>query len=134
MDTGTIFMDCPAYMDEHGVVRCGLPAGVEHLHAVWSSDGPLESARIRCPCDHWFNGPVESLTWDKATSAAVPAAAAGSGAGYRFRPARKGRPRLVPAGSITARQTSPSAAGSVGFPAADVSTGRKTNCLLDRSR
>ena len=69
MDTNTIFMDCPAYMDEHGAVRCGLPAEVEHRYAVQSSDGPLESAKIRCPRGHWFNGPLESLTWDKRTSA-----------------------------------------------------------------
>ena len=71
MDTGTIFMDCPAYMDKHGAVRCGLPAEVEYRYAVRSSDGPLESAKIRCPLGHWFNGPVESLTWDKPTSTNV---------------------------------------------------------------
>ena len=69
MDTNTIFMDCPAYMDKHGAVRCGLPAEVEDRYAVRSSDGPLESAKIRCPRGHWFNGPLESLTWDKGTSA-----------------------------------------------------------------
>jgi hypothetical protein len=63
-----IFMDCPAYMDEDGVVRCGLPAEVEYRYAVRSSDGPLESAKVRCPRGHWFNGPVESLTWDKRTT------------------------------------------------------------------
>jgi hypothetical protein len=62
MNTGTIFMDCPAYMDEHGLLRCGLPAEVEHRYVIRSTDGPLESAKIRCPRDHWFNGPVESLT------------------------------------------------------------------------
>ena len=63
-----IFMDCPAYMDKHGAVRCGLPAEVERRYAVRSSAGPVESAKIRCPRGHWFNGPVESLTWDKRTS------------------------------------------------------------------
>jgi len=24
-------------------------------------DGPLESAKIRCPRGHWFNGPIASL-------------------------------------------------------------------------
>jgi hypothetical protein len=75
VDTGMIFMDCPAYMDEHGAARCGLPAEVEHRYAVRSSDGPLESAKIRCPRGHWFNGPVESLTWEKHTSATVLGAA-----------------------------------------------------------
>ena len=70
-----IFMDCPAYMDEDGGVRCGLPAEVEYRYAVRSSDGPLESARVRCPRGHWFNGPVESLTWDKRTTATVRGAA-----------------------------------------------------------
>jgi hypothetical protein len=70
-----IFMDCPAYMDEHGAERCGLSAEVEHRYTVRSSDGPLESAKIRCPRGHWFNGPVESLTWEKHTSATVVGAA-----------------------------------------------------------
>ena len=71
VDTGMIFMDCPAYMDEHGAVRCGLPAELERTYAVQSSDGPVASAKVRCPRGHWFNGPVESLTWDKGTSATV---------------------------------------------------------------
>ena len=71
MDADMIFMDCPAYMDKHGAVRCGLPAEVEHRYTVRSSDAPLECAKIRCPRGHWFNGPVESLTWGKRTSAAV---------------------------------------------------------------
>ena len=29
-----------------------------------STDGPLECAMIRCPAGHWFNGAIESLTWD----------------------------------------------------------------------
>ncbi len=29
METDLIFMDCPAYMDKRGAVRCGLPAEVE---------------------------------------------------------------------------------------------------------
>jgi hypothetical protein len=71
VDTGMIFMDCPAYMDEHGAARCGLPAEVERRYAVQSSDGPMESVKVRCPRGHWFNGPVEALTWDKHTTATV---------------------------------------------------------------
>ena len=41
-----------------------------------SSDGPLDSAKIRCPRGHWFNGPLESLI------CAVPQA--------ETRPAREG--------------------------------------------
>ena len=57
------FVDCPAYADKHGTIRCGLPAEVEERYTVISTDGPLDSARIRCPRGHWFNGPVEALSW-----------------------------------------------------------------------
>jgi hypothetical protein len=30
-----------------------------------STDGPLESAMIRCPAGHVFNGPIEFLSYDK---------------------------------------------------------------------
>lgn len=70
-----MFLDCPAYMDQRGAARCGLPAVVEDRYTVNSTDGPLESARIRCPRGHYFNGPLESLTWDKAPSAAPSAPA-----------------------------------------------------------
>jgi hypothetical protein len=63
MKTNVMFLDCPAYMDEQGRTRCGLPAEVQHRYTVESSSGPLESAKIRCPRGHWFNGPVEFLTW-----------------------------------------------------------------------
>jgi hypothetical protein len=59
------FIDCPAYMDEHGAVRCGLPAEILCRYTMTSTDGPLESARIQCPRQHWFNGPIEFLTWKK---------------------------------------------------------------------
>jgi hypothetical protein len=36
-----------------------------------STDGPLESTRIRCPRGHWFNGPVESLTFGERPDAAA---------------------------------------------------------------
>jgi hypothetical protein len=62
MNTHVMFLDCPAYLDRHGAVRCGLPAEVEYRYTVRSSDGPMESAKIRCPRGHWFNGPIESLT------------------------------------------------------------------------
>jgi hypothetical protein len=61
MDNEVMFLDCPAYLDARGTARCGLPAEVEHLYAMRSSDGPLEGAKIRCPRGHWFNGPLESL-------------------------------------------------------------------------
>jgi hypothetical protein len=36
-----------------------------------STDGPLESARIRCPLGHWFNGPIESLTLEERPDTSV---------------------------------------------------------------
>ena len=59
-----MFLDCPAYLDAEETVRCGLPAELSCRHIMRSSDGPLESAMIRCPVGHWFNGPVECLTRD----------------------------------------------------------------------
>lgn len=56
-----MFMDCPEYMDAKGIVRCSLPAEVEYRYLQQSTDGLLESAKIRCPRGHWFNGPVECL-------------------------------------------------------------------------
>jgi len=29
-----------------------------------STDGPLESVMLRCPVGHYFNGPIEFLTWE----------------------------------------------------------------------
>jgi hypothetical protein len=66
MDTSVMFLDCPAYMDRTGAARCGLPAAVEYRYAMRSTDGPLESVKIRCPRGHCFNGPLESMLWDKA--------------------------------------------------------------------
>jgi hypothetical protein len=65
MDSQIMFLDCPAYLDAERKTRCGLPAEVEYRYTMRSTDGPLESARIRCPRDHRFNGPVEFLTWRK---------------------------------------------------------------------
>ena len=66
-----MFLDCPAYMNKAGSVRCGLPAQVEGRYLMRSTDGPLESVRIRCPRGHWFNGPVESLTTGERPDAAA---------------------------------------------------------------
>ena len=57
-----MFLDCPAYLDEDGAERCGLPAEVCDRFAVRSTGGPIENVRIRCPSGHWFNGPIEFLT------------------------------------------------------------------------
>jgi hypothetical protein len=57
-----MFLDCPAWMDQDGTLRCGLPAEVTRRYITHSTDGPLESTMIRCPAGHWFNGPIEYLT------------------------------------------------------------------------
>lgn len=62
MERQTEFLDCPAYLDEAGSARCGLPAHVEFRYVMGSTDGLLESAKIRCPGGHWFNGPIGWLT------------------------------------------------------------------------
>jgi hypothetical protein len=60
-----MFLDCPAYLDQGGTRRCGLPAEVRCRFVLRSSDGPVEAATIRCPSGHWFNGPIEFLTRDR---------------------------------------------------------------------
>ena len=66
MDTNEIFLDCPAYLDDHGRIRCGLPAEVEYRYVAVSLHGPIESTKIRCPVGHWFNGTVEDLAIGRA--------------------------------------------------------------------
>jgi hypothetical protein len=70
MNRQIMFVDCPAYLGENHSTRCGLPAELTHRFLMNSTDGPLESATIRCPAGHFFNGPVEFLTYDKRGSAA----------------------------------------------------------------
>jgi hypothetical protein len=60
-----MFLDCPAYLDQDGTARCGLPAEVRYRFTMRSTDGPLEAATISCPAGHYFCGAVESLTWDR---------------------------------------------------------------------
>ena len=59
-----MFLDCPAYLDQYGALRCGLPAEVSCRFTMHSTDGPVESAMISCPAGHHFCGPIESLTWN----------------------------------------------------------------------
>jgi hypothetical protein len=63
MESQMMFLDCPAYFGEEGSERCDLPAEVEYRYTQGSTGGQLESAKIRCPRGHWFNGPIEFLTW-----------------------------------------------------------------------
>jgi|SRR5579863_7940917 len=60
-----MLLDCPAYLNQNGAARCGLPAEVRSRFTMRSTDGPLESAMIRCPAGHSFNGPIESLIWER---------------------------------------------------------------------
>jgi hypothetical protein len=39
-----MFLDCPAYLDQYGALRCGLPAEVSCRFTMHSTDGPVESA------------------------------------------------------------------------------------------
>src|ERR1700728_2863272 len=57
------FLDCPAYLDDEGAARCGLPAEVSCSYTMQSTGGPLDSVMIKCPSGHLFNGPLEFLTW-----------------------------------------------------------------------
>lgn len=57
-----MFLDCPAYLDEKGARRCGLPAEVEDQCTMRSTDGPIEMLRIRCPAGRWFNAPTDPLS------------------------------------------------------------------------
>ena len=75
-----MFLDCPAYLDQDGTVRCGLPAEVRYRFIMRSSDGPLESAMLRCPAGHRFSGPIGSLTWDSRNEPDPGNAAAASAA------------------------------------------------------
>ena len=65
MEIPTMFLDCPAYLDEQGIVRCGLPAEVKRRFIMRSTDGPLESAMISCAAGHFFNAPIEHLSLEK---------------------------------------------------------------------
>ena len=53
MDNNAMYLDCPEYMNDERTLRCGLPAEVVYRYTVASTDGPLESAKILCPCHHW---------------------------------------------------------------------------------
>jgi hypothetical protein len=68
MSSRMLFLDCPAYVHENAGARCGLPAEVRYRFIINSTDGPLECAMIQCPSGHFFNGPVESLSFAEQAS------------------------------------------------------------------
>ena len=64
-----MFVDCPAYLDQDGAARCGLPA------------------EVRCPAGHWFTGPIEFLTpAPEPGRAAAPPCLAETDGGRKERP------------------------------------------------
>jgi hypothetical protein len=56
------FLDCPAYLDQNGALRCGLPAEVTCRFTMHSTVGPMQCAIIICPAGHSFAADIESLT------------------------------------------------------------------------
>jgi hypothetical protein len=89
-----MFLDCPAYLDQDGALRCGLPAEVRCRFIMRSTDGPVESAMIRCPAGHYFCGAVQSLTWHGQDTRDPGNAAATSRAGHdSIQGSHHGRPR-----------------------------------------
>ena len=121
-----MFLDCPAYLDHDGAVRCGLPAKVRCRLTMRSTGGPIESAMIRCPAGHHFNGAIESLTWDGKDNHDPGTAAVTSRAGRDSLQRGHGRHggggsarRDVPAGpERTARRPNTAPAYYLGRPAA----------------
>ena len=98
-----MFLDCPAYLDGTGAAQCGLPAEVTCRFTMRSTDGPFESAMIRCPASHWFNGPIDSLTWQDSHKHDPGHAAGASGARDRLAGSHHGRDR---GGGFTVRESS----------------------------
>jgi hypothetical protein len=76
-----MFLYCLAFLDQDSAVRCGLPAEVRSRFTMCSTDGPLESAMIRCPAGHSFTGPIEFLTWNSTGNYDPDPAGAGSRVG-----------------------------------------------------
>ncbi len=91
-----MFLACPAYLDQDGAARCGLPAEIRCRFTMHSTDGPLDGVMIRCPAGHHFSGPVESLTRDRTDNHDPGVAGLGSRAGNDS--LRRGRrPSTAPA-------------------------------------
>jgi hypothetical protein len=103
-----VFLDCPAYLDKDGAARCGLPAEVSRGFTRGSTDGPLESAVIRC-----------------AASSKPSASASLTLKGPARRPPRRSRPARArgTVGTTAVKDTAAlsggcSSGGTIEFPAA----------------
>ena len=46
MEPSVVFVDCPAYLDDSGSVRCALPAEVEDRYTMRSTGGAPTARRI----------------------------------------------------------------------------------------
>src|SRR5262249_28312403 len=99
MDSGLMFLDCPAYLDRDGGQRCGLPAEVRSRFLMRSFGGPVEAAMIRCPAGQWFTVPGATVT-ALPPPALAGAAAATAGAPRGPRPHHRSR-RLPVLGGLT---------------------------------
>jgi hypothetical protein len=62
MESQLAFLDCPAWLDEKCLARCGLPAEVLRRFIIESTSGPLESVTITCLVGHLFIAPIEFLS------------------------------------------------------------------------
>ena len=45
-----MFLDCPAWLDNDGTVRCGLPAEVKRRYITRSTDGAPRKHHDQLPC------------------------------------------------------------------------------------
>ena len=72
MDSEVEFLECPAYVNRHGTVRCGLQAEVVDRFSLESTDGCLAAVAIVCPVGHSFNGLVDSLLLKRVKPAPLP--------------------------------------------------------------
>ena len=95
------FLACPAYLNDDGSARCGLPAEVTCRFAMRSSGGPLESVMIQCPARHHFNAPVEFLTFADGSSPSTTGTSAApspetTAAPQPAAPASPRRPAVLP--------------------------------------
>jgi hypothetical protein len=75
MQNQLMLLDCPAYLDEDGLARCGLPAAVLYRAIAESTDGPVEILKIKCPVGHHFHAPIQFLSLEGNTGAGMKPAA-----------------------------------------------------------
>jgi hypothetical protein len=78
----TMSLDCPAYLDQDGALRCGLPAEGSCRFTMPTIRGPMKCAMIRCPAGNNFTGDIESLTLAGRDNDDPGTAGAGSCAGH----------------------------------------------------